>query len=332
MSTENRGNPDTIHASRGPATNRHQTAGAGHRSTHLRLREQRHDIQPRAADRRPQQIPATVIANNARQPRSGARTRKDQPVLIDAAQGVLDVHDEGSGPPVVLLPSLGRAASDFDALATDLVAAGYRAVRPEPRGIGGSTPTAHQPTIADFAADVAAVVRATGDGPATVVGHAFGNRVARQTAAAHPELVDGVALLACGGLVPGDDAAMTALAAVFDRSRSAGQHLDDVRTAFFAPGHDATVWVDGWYPEVAAVQARATGVTAVDDWWAAGAAPVLVVQPAADRVAPVANAHALVDVLGARATFVTIADAGHALLPEQPHAVAAAVLDWLAAP
>jgi len=33
--------------------------------------------------------------------------------------------------------------------------------------------------------------------------------------------------------------------------------------------------------------------------------------------------------LGARARMVTIPDAGHALLPEQPAAVAEAVLAWL---
>lgn len=37
-----------------------------------------------------------------------------------------------------MLPSLGRGAADFDRLAADVAAAGYRAVCPEPRGIGRS--------------------------------------------------------------------------------------------------------------------------------------------------------------------------------------------------
>ena len=253
-----------------------------------------------------------------------------RPVLLPTPRGDLDVHVDGDGPSVVLLPSLGRGASDFDDLASRLVAAGYRAVRPEPRGIGGSTRTPQQPTMADLAADVADVIRATSSGPASVVGHAFGNRVARQTATAHPELVDAVVLLACGGMVPGDDDAMTALAAVFDPDLAATEHLDAVRTAFFAPGNDASVWADGWYADVATAQSRATLGTPVEDWWHAGAARVLVVQPEADRVAPVANAEAILDALGTRATLVVVPGAGHALLPERPDAVATAVLDWLA--
>jgi len=251
-------------------------------------------------------------------------------VILQTDDGRLDVHVEGEGPSVVLLPSLGRGASDFDDLASRLSAEGYRAVRPEPRGIGASTPTGHQPTMADLAADVADVIRATSTGPATVVGHAFGNRVARQTATAYPELVEAVVLLACGGLVPGDDEAMAALAAVFDARLTPKQHLDAIRTAFFAPGNDASVWAEGWHADVATVQSRATLGTPAEDWWHAGSARVLVVQPGADRVAPVANAEAVLDALGSRATLVTIAGAGHALLPERPDAVATAVLDWLA--
>ncbi len=41
------------------------------------------------------------------------------------------------------------------------------------------------------------------------------------------------------------------------------------------------------------------------------------------------NAVGLCDELGDRASLVTVPDAGHALLPEQPDAVAGAVLEWL---
>jgi pimeloyl-ACP methyl ester carboxylesterase len=37
----------------------------------------------------------------------------------------------------------------------------------------------------------------------------------------------------------------------------------------------------------------------------------------------------LVEVIGDRARMVTIANAGHALLPEQPEIVAATVLSWI---
>ncbi|HJL89633.1 MAG TPA: alpha/beta hydrolase [Acidimicrobiales bacterium] len=64
-------------------------------------------------------------------------------------------------------------------------------------------------------------------------------------------------------------------------------------------------------------------------WWKAGSADVLVLQPADDVVALPANADDIVERLGERATLVAAADAGHALLPEQPEAVADALLSWL---
>ena len=248
---------------------------------------------------------------------------------VDGPAGAIEVRLLGEGPLVVLVPSLGRGADDFTVLATRLARAGYLVASPQPRGIGGSTGSLVGLTLADVADDVAAVIDALDAGPATVVGHAFGNRVARMVATRHPELVESVVLLACGGRVPPEPEAGAALFRVFDDSLSPADHLDAVGTAFFTPGHDPAVWADGWHPEVAAAQSGATGSTPVEEWWEAGAADVLVVQPADDRVAVRANAYALVDAVGDRATLVTIPDAGHALLPEQPAAVAVALLTWL---
>ena len=51
-------------------------------------------------------------------------------------------------------------------------------------------------TLHDFARDIAEVVKKLGGGKAVVVGHAFGNWVARMTAADHPDLVRGVVIAA----------------------------------------------------------------------------------------------------------------------------------------
>jgi len=53
------------------------------------------------------------------------------------------------------------------------------------------------------------------------------------------------------------------------------------------------------------------------------------VQPADDVVALPGNANDIVDRLGVRATLVVVADAGHALLPEQPAVVADTLLAWM---
>jgi alpha-beta hydrolase superfamily lysophospholipase len=50
----------------------------------------------------------------------------------------IDVITEGSGPPVVLLPGRGRDSLDFDELAAGIAKAGFRVLRPQPRGAGDS--------------------------------------------------------------------------------------------------------------------------------------------------------------------------------------------------
>ncbi|MDZ7728767.1 MAG: alpha/beta hydrolase [Dehalococcoidia bacterium] len=107
--------------------------------------------------------------------------------------------------------------------------------------------------------------------------------------------------------------------------------LPSVQDAFFAPGNEASVWVDGWWPCAAAAQALATRRTPTEEWWHAGTAPVLVVQGMQDRLAPPGNACALQEDLGDRVTLVEVEGAGHALLPEQPEAVATAVKSFFEA-
>lgn len=248
---------------------------------------------------------------------------------IVGPKGNIEINVSGDGPLVVLLPSLGRGAEDFADLRERLGSAGYCAVAPEPRGIGGSDGELAGLTMTDLAADVAAVIAHFGSAPATLVGHAFGNRVARMTATEHPALVDSVVLLACGGQVQPERHIHEALIEIFDPTKSGEERLRLVDLAFFAPGNDATVWIDGWHGGVAAAQGAATRDQPVDHWWGAGGKSMLVVQPIDDVLAPAGNAQMIIDDFGDRATLVEIADAGHALLPEQPAAVADAILTFL---
>jgi pimeloyl-ACP methyl ester carboxylesterase len=230
---------------------------------------------------------------------------------------------------VVLLPSLGRGADDFLDLAARLGAAGFRALALDPRGIGASSSPLEDVTMADLAEDVLAVIHALADGPATVVGHAFGNRIARMVATIRPDIVESVVLLACGGLVPPTPAVAAALTAVFDMSLDPPAHLDVVARAFFAPGNDPSPWEGGWHAPTARAQGAATEGTPVEDWWMSGFADVLVIQPADDVVAVPQNATKILEMLGERASMITIPNAGHALLPEQPLSVATEILAWL---
>ena len=248
---------------------------------------------------------------------------------VHAPGARIHVRVAGAGADAVLLPSLGRASEDFARLASDLVAAGFRVVLPEPRGIPPSLALARPATLHDLAADVAAVIRATCSPLVSVLGHAFGNRVARTLASDHPSLVRALVLLACGGIVPIAPDVQRSLGACFALALPEEERLAHVARAFFADARNAVLWRDGWYPEVAAFQGAATRATPVGEWWLGGEKDVLILQPACDAVAPAENARLLAEPLGARARIVEIAGAGHAALPEQPEAIARAVVGFL---
>lgn len=249
--------------------------------------------------------------------------------MVDGPAGRIEVKENGQGPPVVLIPSLGRGATDFDLLSIQLAEAGYHAIAPEPRGIGNSTGELSGLTMSDLASDTAAVIHALCSELVTIVGHAFGNRVSRMTATNYPHLIDSVVLLCCGGLIPPTPEHTLALQRVFNIELSDEEHLAAVGQAFFSPGNDASVWFDGWHGIVAAAQAAATAAQPVEYWWTAGGKDIFVVQPEDDVMAVPENAVRLCEELGDRASMVTIPNAGHALLPEQPDAVATAVQGWL---
>ncbi len=120
------------------------------------------------------------------------RTRE----FVRYADVAIEVIVEGQGPAIVLLPSLARDSEDYDAVAEGLAAAGYRALRPQPRGIGKSTGPLTGISLHDFARDIAEVIKALGGGRAVIAGHAYGNWIARMTAVDHPALVRGVVVLA----------------------------------------------------------------------------------------------------------------------------------------
>src|SRR5262249_37038274 len=102
--------------------------------------------------------------------------------IVACGEAQIEVLTQGQGHPIVLLPSLGRGAEDFDAIAERLAAASFRVLRPQPRGIGESRGPMAGIDLHSYAADIAAVIEHDGGGPAFVVGHAFGNRVARMLA------------------------------------------------------------------------------------------------------------------------------------------------------
>lgn len=248
--------------------------------------------------------------------------------LIRYGDVQVEVVVDGAGPAVVLLPSLARDSDDYDAVAEGLAAAGFLVLRPKPRGIGRSAGPMTNITLHDLARDIAEVVAKLGGGRAVIVGHAFGNWVARMTAADHPELVRGVVIAAA--------AAKTFAPELSKAVTSAGnpalpreERLAALRFAFFAPGNDPTGWLDGWHPDIRDSQRAAVAAVRQDEWWSGGSAPLLDLQAAEDPFKPAAKRNEMKDEFGQRVTVMVIPHASHALIPEQPQAVVAALVSWI---
>ncbi len=250
-------------------------------------------------------------------------------VEVDGPNGPVRAVVTGEGPPVIMLPSLGRGAEDFTDLADRLARAGYLAVGIEPRGWNGSSGALEGLRMSHLAADVAAVIAEIADGPATLVGHDFGGQVARAVATSYPELVRSLVLLATPGPRKPKAEPATAHRRTFVPELTVEEHLEAVALAFFAPGNDPVVWVDGWNRLLASSQRALLERSPEAEWVTAGTVDTLVVRPAEDCLVSRRSADDLATQLGGRASVVEVPDAGHALLPEQPEAVAVALLTWL---
>lgn len=248
--------------------------------------------------------------------------------LLQAGDAQIDVLIDGdSGPCIVLLPSSQRDSLDFADLAQRLARAGFRVLRPQPRGMGRSSAPVPDMTLHTLAADVACVIQRLGGGQAIVAGHAFGHYVARMTDLDHPHCVRGVVVLAAAARVfpPG---LVSALDGAADSARPIAERLAYLRQAFFAPANDPSPWLDGWHPQLRDAYRRAAATPPKDHWWPMAQAPILDLQGADDPWRPRSSANELRQMIGDSVTVGVIDHASHALVPEQPAAVAAAIVHW----
>src|SRR3989344_1104193 len=245
----------------------------------------------------------------------------------------IEALDQGKGHVIVILPSKGRGANDYDEVARYLVGDGYRVIRPEPRGVKGSKAPMDTPTLHDFAADVALVMDKASTVPAVVVGHAWGSQPARVLAVDRPDLVKGIALAAAAiGKLPAGSSEkpygrmLEAIKGAGNYALPEAQRISYLKEAFFAPGNDPRAWLSGWYDKTHQAQDHARDSTPVDLYWSAGATvPILDLQGQHDAVV---IPNILKSMLGDRVEHKTIANAGHAMAPEQPREMASAIADF----
>ncbi|WP_372810143.1 alpha/beta fold hydrolase [Litorivivens sp.] len=253
-------------------------------------------------------------------------------LLMTRSGQSLEVYRHGppQGPVVVLLASFARSVSDFNALAQSLADAGFQTIRLEARGVGGSSLPESGPLLFDYAEDLAFVLDSLSHAePVALVGHAFGNRVARAFAARYPERVSQLVLLAAGDSAPPPET-RNAIFTVMLSIMPEGRREEALKQAFFAPGATPPdAWMRGWYPRAGLAQAYATANTPKAQWVHAGSdTPISILQPEHDAAAQ-EGGHKLKQQLPDRVAVVALAGAGHAILPEQPEQVAQFVLAQL---
>ena len=116
--------------------------------------------------------------------------------------GRIAYDDQGNGPLVICVPSMGDMRGEYRFLVPQLVATGYRAVSMDIRGMGESSTQWDDFTVAGVGKDILALIRELNAGPAVIVGTSMAAGAAVWAAAESPELVRGMILV--GPFVRGD--------------------------------------------------------------------------------------------------------------------------------
>lgn len=114
---------------------------------------------------------------------------------VEANGTRLHLAEAGSGPLVVFLHGLPGFWWSWRHQLPAFADAGYRAVAVDLRGIGGSDRPPRGYDVFTLTADIAGAIRALGEPGATLVGTGWGGLLAWSTAAMHPGVVNGLAVL-----------------------------------------------------------------------------------------------------------------------------------------
>ncbi|MEA1893065.1 MAG: alpha/beta hydrolase, partial [Campylobacterota bacterium] len=161
-------------------------------------------------------------------------------------------------------------------------------------------------------------------------GHAFGNRLARTFTTLYPSYVEALILMASGGNFEMNEKQKSCLSGSVNPKLDYDERLKAIECAFFAKGNDASVWMKGWYPELADAQVLASQMINGEFFKRAGGKSFMLIQAKEDFIAPPDKAGKILKAeLGSQVTYVEIAHAGHALSSEQPELIVEEILGYL---
>jgi 3-oxoadipate enol-lactonase len=248
----------------------------------------------------------------------------------------------GSGEPLVLVMGMSGNSAHWDRPFAELLERDFELLVFDNRGIGQSSPVVADFTIADMAADTAAIMDAAGLDSAHVMGISMGGMVAQQLALDEPERVRGLVL---GCTYPGGPG--SSLAGPDVMQRLAGPMMSGDREGAIRAGWEANVspafaaqdehWnrfhdVATRHPasvEVIMRQMGAVGGHDVSGRLESLSAPTLVIHGTDDEMLSVRNAEILAEKIP-DARLEVLGGVGHLFFWEQPERSAQLVTEFLA--
>ena len=246
--------------------------------------------------------------------------------------------EEGSGAPLLLIMGLGWPSQAWHR-SRPILSEKYRTIAPDNRGAGRSEAPAGPYSIAQMAADAAAVLNAARVNAAHIFGMSMGGMIAQEFALQYPHKVRSLILgcTAAGGpqAVRAEEAALQVL---MTRGQDPDQFTKAVSPFIYDAGtpperiEEDTAVRRKWYPSADAYFAQLQAVIAWEAYSRIGqiSVPTLVIHGENDRLVPPENGR----LIAARipgAKLMMIPGASHIFATDQPDLAHAAILDFLGA-
>lgn len=264
---------------------------------------------------------------------------------VPVAGGDLEVEVRGTGEPVLLIHGALIRDAFAPLLAEGVLTTHYRVISYHLRGYGGSTTPPAAFSVADQAADAAAVLCHLGMEPAHIVGHSSGGVIALQLALDAPSVVHSLSLLepALVSLVPSGAVFGAALAPVL-AAYQAGDTVAGVdgflSGVFERPDYRTTVdqvLGPAWFDQAVAeadtffqVEFPAVGAWSFDEAAARRISQPVLSVLGADSGPMLVEIDALVRQWLPQAEAYVLPRATHGLQMQNPHDLAAALVEYFA--